>query len=128
MIYKGAVNPRTGVQVYPGLEVGGEGPQPNNPGWSLIMNGKDIFAIDAPVLGGMGFDNPNWDWKTFDFDRDVALVDAKLFGTLNAVNPDLSDFKKRGGKLLQYHGWNDQAISAENSINYHDSVLAKMGA
>ena len=108
MIYKGAVNPRTGVQIYPGLEVGGEGPQPGNPGWGLIMNGKDIFGIDAPVLGGMGFHNPQWDWKTFDFDKDVALVDAKLFGTLNASNPDLSDFKKRGGKLIVYHGWSDR--------------------
>jgi feruloyl esterase len=26
-----------------------------------------------------------------------------------------------------YHGWNDTAISAGNSINYYSSVLAKMG-
>ena len=85
MIYQGAANPRTGVQIYPGLEAGGEAPQPGNPGWAMIMNGKEPFAIDAPVLGGMGFENPNWDWRTFDFDRDVELLDAKLFGMLNAV-------------------------------------------
>ena len=122
MIYKGAVNPRTGVQIYPGLEVGGEGPQPGNPGWGLIMNGKDIFGIDAPVLGGMGFHNPQWDWKTFDFDKDVALVDAKLFGTLNASNPDLSDFKKRGGKLIVYHGWSDPGVMPQQTLDYMASV------
>ena len=26
-----------------------------------------------------------------------------------------------------YHGWNDTAIAPENSINYHASVLKKMG-
>ena len=44
-----------------------------------------------------------------------------------AISPDLSAFKARGGKLLMYHGWNDTAISAGNSINYYSSVLAKMG-
>jgi feruloyl esterase len=122
MIYKGAVNPRTGAQIYPGLEVGGEGPQPGNPGWGLIMNGKDPFAIDAPVLGGMGFNNPKWDWRTFDFDKDVGLVNAKLFGTLNAINPDLSDFKKHGGKLIVYHGWSDPGVMPQNTLEYVASV------
>ncbi len=44
------------------------------------------------------------DWKTFDVDRDVPLLDQKL-GFVDAVNPDLSKFKARGGKLLMYHGW-----------------------
>ena len=26
-----------------------------------------------------------------------------------------------------YHGWNDQLIPPENSINYYSSVLAKLG-
>ncbi len=67
------MNPRTGQPIYPGLEPGGEAPQPGNPGWGMIMNGTTPFAIDNAVLGAMGFNNPNWDWKTFDFDRDVAL-------------------------------------------------------
>jgi feruloyl esterase len=127
MIYRGAVNPRTGVQIYPGLEVGGEGPQPGNPGWGLIMNGKEPFGIDIPVLGGMGFDNLQWDWRTFDFDHDVALIDAKLFGTLNAINPDLSDFKKRGGKLIVYHGWSDPGVMPQQTLDYWNSVRAFAG-
>jgi feruloyl esterase len=127
MIYRGAVNPRTGVQIYPGLEVGGEGPQPGNPGWGLIMNGKEPFAIDGPVLGGMGFGNPHWDWRTFDFDRDVALVDAKLFGTLNAINPDLRDFKKHGGKLIVYHGWSDPGVMPQQTLDYWNSVREYAG-
>jgi feruloyl esterase len=128
LIYQGAVNPRTGAQIYPGLEPGGEGPQPNNPGWSLIMNGKEPFAIDNAVLGGMGFENyEKWDWRTFDFDRDVALVDAKLFGTLNAVDPDLRDFKAQGGKLIVYHGWNDPGVMPQQTLDYYDSVVDYAG-
>ena len=50
---------------------------------------------------------------------------------IDAMNPDLSAFQARGGKLLIYHGWNDGgsggAISPQNSVNYYSSVLAKMG-
>jgi hypothetical protein len=46
----------------------------------------------------------------------------------NGIDPDLQAFKARGGKLLIYHGWSDQLIPPENSINYYSSVLAKMGS
>jgi feruloyl esterase len=66
------------------------------------------------------------DWTTFDVDRDVPLLDQKL-GFVDAVNPDLSKFKSRGGKLLIYHGWADPAITPQNTIRYYESVLDKMG-
>jgi feruloyl esterase len=71
------------------------------------------------------YQDANWDWRNFDLDRDTAAADEK-FGYVN-VSPDLSAFKARGGKLLLYHGWNDQAISPENTINYYTSVLQKLG-
>jgi feruloyl esterase len=126
-IYQGARNPRTGEQIYAGLEPGGEVAQPRNPGWAMLMNGKEPFFIDTPVLGGMGFGNRNWDWKTFDFDRDATLVDAKLFGTLNAVNPDMRPFKQSGGKLVVYHGWNDPGVMPRQAIAYYDSVVEYAG-
>jgi feruloyl esterase len=127
LIYQGAVNPRTGQPIYPGLEPGGEAPQPGNPGWGMIMNGTTPFAIDAAVLGAMGLNNPNWDWRTFDFDRDVALINAKLAGTLNAVNPDLSDFKKGGGKLIVWHGWNDPGVMPQQTLDYFADVVDYAG-
>ena len=30
--------------------------------------------------------------------------------------------------MILYHGWNDPAITALNTVNYYDSVIAKMGA
>jgi feruloyl esterase len=46
---------------------------------------------------------------------------------MNATNPDLREFRKRGGKLLQWHGWSDQLIAAENSIDYYETVLSQFG-
>ena len=46
---------------------------------------------------------------------------------LNAIDPDLGPFKKRGGKLIMYHGWNDQLIQPYNTIDYFTSVQKKMG-
>jgi feruloyl esterase len=126
MIYQGAVNPRTGAPIYPGLEPGGEGPQPRNPGWGLIMNGSTPFGIDNAVLGAMGFEDPDWDWRTFDFDADVEHVDAKLYGVLNAVDADLRDFKANGGKLIIYHGWNDPGVMPQHTVDYYDRVVDLM--
>ncbi|HET8698056.1 MAG TPA: tannase/feruloyl esterase family alpha/beta hydrolase [Gammaproteobacteria bacterium] len=123
MIYAGAKNPRTGVQIYPGLEPGGEGPQPGNPGWGMIMNGQGPFNIDTAVLGGMAFRNPQWDWRTFDFDKDVTIVDNKLYGVLNAVDPDLRDFKNHGGKLVIYHGWADPGVMPQRTVDFYQEMI-----
>ena len=55
-------------------------------------------------------------------------AEAKLAPILNATIPDLQAFRQRGGKLLQYHGWNDQLISPQNSIDYYESVLTFFGS
>ncbi len=123
MIYQGAVNPRTGAPIYPGLEPGGEGPQPNNPGWSLIMNGETPFFIDDAVIGGMTYEDLEWDWRAFDFDRDVETVDAKLYGVLNAVDADLRDFRDAGGKLIIYHGWNDPGVMPRHTVDYYERIV-----
>ena len=48
-------------------------------------------------------------------------------GIIDAVETDMSKFKAHGGKLLLYHGWADPAIQPEHTVNYYNTVLAKMG-
>ena len=74
-----------------------------------------------------GFQDANYDWRTFDLDRDMPIIDKKV-GFVDAVDPDLSRFKARGGKLLLYAGWGDTTITPENTALYYESVLDKMGS
>jgi feruloyl esterase len=110
---------RSGDAIFPGKDPGSE------IGWNVISGGQPPGVSMGSFQ--VAYNDANWDWKTFDLDRDIKVVDEKVGATINAVNPDLSAFKARGGKLLLYHGWNDTAISPGNSINYYSNVLSKMG-
>ncbi len=73
------------------------------------------------------YEKADWDYKTFTVDAGLKAADEKTAEALNAIDPDLKAFKARGGKLILYHGWNDPAISALNTINYYESVDAEDG-
>jgi hypothetical protein len=131
-LYDGPKNPRTGAQIYPGFPPGTEAVPANWLVWVTGTGAADRLPLSwqfgNSYFGDIVFSNPQWDFKTFDFDKDAALNDQKFAGLLNATDPDLSKFRARGGKLIQYHGWGDAAISPFNSVNYAESVRAKMGA
>ena len=70
---------------------------------------------------------PEYDYKTFDFDRDTHLLDdwSKL---ADAKNPDLSKFRKGGGKLLMTYGWADTILQPMMGVNYYEQAVAKNGS
>ncbi len=82
------------------------------------------FSLDTVRI--LGYQNPDWDWRTFDLDRETAVTDEKA-GFIDAHKTDLKEFKDRGGKLLLYHGWSDNAIPPGNTVNFYNRVLATMG-
>jgi len=104
----------------------------------LIFSGQALGNPIGPVRGTnqapggvfdivrIAFNDPNLDWQAFDLDKDMPRID-KAVGYVDAVNPDLGAFKKRGGKLLLTHGWADTGITPETTIWYYDSVLDTMG-
>jgi len=114
-------NPRTNADIYPGLERGSE------LGWVQYAGGDAPFNLSADHFRFVVFKNRNWDYRTLEFDRDVERADRIDNGTINATDPDLRPFFTRGGKLLLYHGWTDPLIAPRNTINYFNSVLAKLG-
>jgi len=119
-IYAGPKNPRTGEQIFPGLEPGSEGD------WGFFARDPEP-PIVASHFKYLVFKNPNWDFRSLDFDRDVALADKLDNGLITATDPNLKEFFAKGGKLLMYHGWNDSLIAPQNSINYYNSVAGAMG-
>jgi feruloyl esterase len=119
-IYSGATNPRTRQQVSPGFEMGSE------LGWGTTAGPKP-FGIADEHFKYVVFRNPAWDFRTLNFDSDVATAEKLDDGLINALDPNLKPFFSHGGKLIQYHGWNDWQISPRFSVKYYQSVLEAMG-
>jgi feruloyl esterase len=124
-IYSGPTNPRTGEQIFPGYPIGTEAVPGGWVPWIVSANSQ-VPSIQASFgnsyYAHAVFEQSNWDFKTLDFDQDVAFGDAKAGPVLNATNPDLRSFRANGGKLIQYHGWGDAAITALSSIDYYENV------
>ena len=120
VVYGPLKDPQSGKILYPGLARGSE------MAWVPALGGPDPFAIAFDHFRYFVHEDPNWDWRKFDLVRDTAVSEEKD-KHIAALNPDLKAFKARGGKLLLWHGWIDQLIAPENTINYYNSVLAAMG-
>lgn len=123
-IYAGAKNPRTGEQLFQGWPSGAEAAPGTWAAWITPANpaGAIQFNFGNTYYGQAVFEDAKWNFRSFDFDRDVQFGDTKAGAVLNATNPDLRSFRAEGGKLLQYHGWGDAAISPLSSIEYYDNV------
>jgi feruloyl esterase len=51
-------------------------------------------------------------------------MDDAIAVEVNAMNPDLSRFAARGGKLIIYHGWADGLITATDSLDFYQRLHA----
>ena len=120
-IYGPATNPRTGAELSPGKEPGSE------LGWVAHARGPTPDSLLTDTFKYVVFNNPKWDWKTLDFDKDIALAEQMDNALINATDPNLEAFFGRGGKILMYHGWNDQLIPPRHSTDYYTSVMKRMG-
>ena len=128
-IYRGLTS-KKGEPIFPGLSPGGEA---ERGGWADWITGEApekslMYTFGTQFFKNMVFSNPDWLFRSFDPDRDVKIADERMARFLNATEPDLSAFQKRGGKLILYHGWSDAAIPAVSTIKYYESVISKMGA
>ena len=118
-----------GKPLFPGYSPSGEA-EPG--GWGSWITGpapekSALYGFSTNFFRYLVYSDPTWDYKTFDVTRDLAAA-QKLAPALDATNPDLKAFHARGGKLILYHGWCDAAIPAQNSIDYYQAVVKKMGA
>jgi feruloyl esterase len=118
-IYQPASVPN-GRQFYPGLEPGSE------PGWSTYA-GPRPFSIGEDHFKFVVFRDPKWTFQALDTATDIARAEDSGAAIVNAADPNLKPFFARGGKLIQYHGWNDPQIPPMHSVNYYRSVLEKLG-
>ena len=111
-------NRQTGELIFPGFEPGTE------LGWSRLLGGSEPYANAVEQFKYIVFKDPKWDWRTFNLERDLAAAEKAGQGTLAAVDPNLTAFAQRGGKLITYHGWSDNSIAPQASVNFFARALA----
>jgi feruloyl esterase len=137
-VYEGVKNSK-GELIFPGqppgAEVFSEAPPYLGGGMKSGWHGWLIGSPSMQLLFGHSFmkfmafekDDREYDWKAFNFDTDPPKM-AYMSSILDAKDPDLSIFKAHGGKLIQYHGWADTALTPLMTTDYYENVLNLMGA
>jgi len=120
-IYAGPTNPRTGEQIFPGFAVGSEA------SWTNLVTNLSASGLPNGYFANLVFENPDWNFRTFDFDADMTKADTKIGHLGNATAVDYSAASKRGVKIIQYHGWNDQTLQPAYSPQYYDQVAHANG-
>jgi feruloyl esterase len=71
--------------------------------------------FDAGAVTQAGYERL-WDQSVEQYGMVIATDD-----------PDLTAFRDRGGKAIVWHGWADQLITAEGSVDYYTRVQQRLG-
>lgn len=126
-IYSAPAGP-DGRALYPGsMPVGSEEPWAEGitapPGQRAIAEGYASYRryLDRDVA----VDSNMKDWQIDA--AELAELRAGLGTIYDSTDPDLTEFGERGGKLVLWHGWADQAIPPHGTIAYWDAVADAVG-
>jgi len=119
-IYAGPTNPRTNERIWSALYRGSE------LDWSFFTDSPAPIGIATSALR-MILGDPSWDYRMVDFDAHVALADRSDMARVNASNPDIGEFVRRGGKLILSGGWNNALVPAGAVVDYYARVSAALG-
>jgi len=68
------------------------------------------------------------DTLAIDFGTDIDTYTAALGPYLNAENPDLSLFEKRGGRMIMISGSADSCVPYHASLDYYERVAEHFGS
>jgi feruloyl esterase len=101
---------------------------PSNP--AAAQSSTIAWRIGNGWVKYLAFDkNPPLDFTLNDiaFDEPTFARVRRLAGFYDAIDPDLSAFKRAGGKLILWHGWADQAIPPTGTVAYYQAVQDRMG-
>lgn len=130
-LYSGATDAK-GEPWYFGMQRGSEytwtpemvGPNGKPGSW---IDGPSSFAEEFTTTMPFFYDPPvGTPAKTFDFAKDRTRMGLTEI-IYNAQNHDLRRFKKAGGKLILFHGWDDDQIPPGASVDYWETATRTMG-
>ncbi|QDS72571.1 hypothetical protein FKW77_000831 [Venturia effusa] len=109
-----------GTLIFPALQVGSE-----QRAIERLLAGKP-FSDSQDWFRYVVYSNPAWNPASF------TTEDARQAEQLNPFNirtwpspEDLSTFTKKGGKILTYHGMQDQQITSHNTARWYEYLRSK---
>ena len=118
-VYTGPVSPKGGIQIYNGMPIGSE---------IYYCGIEDCQGEESPhyypFIWAFG---ENYNPYEFDFEADLHRLDGILSEDLNANNPDLTEFRKRGGKMIAFSGSADPCVPYPDALKYYNRVCEKAG-
>ncbi|MGS0894021.1 tannase/feruloyl esterase family alpha/beta hydrolase [Burkholderia stagnalis] len=137
--YHGPVDAE-GRQLYPGgIPLGSEA------NWTNWLFGEGNAPAILPLFGDdfirdMAFDPATQsipDARSYNFDTDPSRL-AAAAGMYNAATwipgkpgkvagADISAFRKKGGKMILYHGWGDPLVTPYLTVAYYDALAKEAG-
>lgn len=118
--YQPVVDPVTQEKIFFGLTRGSEHD------W-IRFGHQNALSSYSLSLYQIAMGDPNWNGSTFDLHRDFPILRDRLAAAVDAVDPNLEPFKKAGGKLIQWHTWDDSAFMPQWATDYYDQVSARLG-
>jgi hypothetical protein len=89
------------------------------------LAGTNPFSIANDHFKYWIHQDPTFDWHTVteaSFVTDMLTSIAK-FNDVIGTDDELKDFRKAGGRMITYHGLNDQLIFPRGTYHYYNSVL-----
>lgn len=125
-IWDGPTDER-GRSLWPGLPKGADpvwlaGTIPGFPGtgFPVAVQWVQSFLLKQP-----GFDTSKLTYAQF---RDLFRQSVREYdGVIGTSDPDLSAFRRSGGRLITFVGTNDQLIPPGGTLKYRDAVERRMG-
>ncbi|MEQ1910616.1 MAG: tannase/feruloyl esterase family alpha/beta hydrolase [Vicinamibacterales bacterium] len=115
-LYAGPTNPRTGEKIHSPIYRGSE------LDWAWLIAGEAPIA--NAVMRDFVLADPAWNIRTrpVDFDGDVARADRPELAVMNQVNPEISPYVARGGKLILAGGWANAIVPPGAIVDYYQKV------
>jgi pimeloyl-ACP methyl ester carboxylesterase len=103
--------------------------------WYGLTVGTPMAALAGPAPFFIGLQHaqfwvnqdPTWDWQTLTYQTYPEFFNTsvrKFNDVIGTDDPDLSDFRDSGGKVLIWHGWADPLIFPEGTVDYYDEVIS----
>jgi len=92
--------------------------------------GSVPFPIGSDYLRIWVQQDPAFDWHTLGyagFEHAFRTSQDLFHDVIGTDDPELTSFRDAGGRLVMWHGWSDELIPPQGSIDYYERVVERVG-